>query len=372
MTIHIFNPEHDIALASGLANFTPPHAGRQLRHDLGWLPALWASEDDVVLVDDAELAERSWKRLIGRLGSVAGYQPQFWSWNQLPELSDKDRIDPWGWNPALRTALIRAGIPDKLLPTDKQMTDIRQLSHRGVAAALLPKLRGEGTVGEAFECHSVEEVMALVTQYGKTVMKAPWSSSGRGIRFVDETFATRQSPSQQATATANIMGWLKNILQTQGAIMVEPFYHKVKDFAMEFFAHHEGKVDFVGLSLFHTENGAYTGNILATEQAKQNSLSRHLPLELLHQMQEEICKQMSKVCERRYTGPFGVDMMIVRATPEQPCLLHPCVEINLRRTMGHAALAAERIFNPQNDDDLRHVMRIDYTNNNYKLRIRNL
>ena len=50
MTIHLFNPEHDIALASNLANFTAPHAGRQLRADLGFLPALWAEEGDTILV----------------------------------------------------------------------------------------------------------------------------------------------------------------------------------------------------------------------------------------------------------------------------------------------------------------------------------
>ena len=48
MKIHIFNPEHDIALASNLSNFTAPHAGRQLRHDLGFLPAIWADEGDVI------------------------------------------------------------------------------------------------------------------------------------------------------------------------------------------------------------------------------------------------------------------------------------------------------------------------------------
>ena len=62
MTLHIFNPEHDIALASGLSNFTAPHAGRQLRHDLGFLPAVWAQEGDVVLVDDVEQAQRAWKK----------------------------------------------------------------------------------------------------------------------------------------------------------------------------------------------------------------------------------------------------------------------------------------------------------------------
>ena len=39
MTLHVFNPEHDIALAYDNKYFTAPHAGRQLRHDLDYLPA---------------------------------------------------------------------------------------------------------------------------------------------------------------------------------------------------------------------------------------------------------------------------------------------------------------------------------------------
>ena len=67
MTLHIFNPEHDIALASGLANFTAPHAGRLLRHDLGYLPALWAEPGDMVLVDDPEYAKQALRKLSARL-----------------------------------------------------------------------------------------------------------------------------------------------------------------------------------------------------------------------------------------------------------------------------------------------------------------
>ncbi|MBQ2179413.1 MAG: hypothetical protein II450_03295, partial [Prevotella sp.] len=72
-----------------------------------------------------------------------------------------------------------------------------------------------------------------------------------------------------------------------------------------------------------------------------------------------------------YQGPFGIDMMIVRNDPQlstkiSQLLLHPCVEINLRRTMGHVALS----LSPA-DDDIRKVMRIDYTDN-YKLKIRKL
>lgn len=37
-----------------------------------------------------------------------------------------------------------------------------------------------------------------------------------------------------------------------------------------------------------------------------------------------------------YAGPLGIDMMVVRQ--DDTLLLHPCVEMNLRATMGHVAL----------------------------------
>ena len=67
MKLHIFNPEHDIALASNLSNFTAPHAGRQLRSDLGFLPALWAKEGDRILVAHEESATKAFRRVCHRL-----------------------------------------------------------------------------------------------------------------------------------------------------------------------------------------------------------------------------------------------------------------------------------------------------------------
>ena len=61
--LHLFNPEHDIALAANLAHFTAPLAGRQLRADLAYLPALWADEDDYVLVEQVEQAQRGYESL---------------------------------------------------------------------------------------------------------------------------------------------------------------------------------------------------------------------------------------------------------------------------------------------------------------------
>jgi hypothetical protein len=45
---------------------------------------------------------------------------------------------------------------------------------------------------------------------------------------------------------------------------------------------------------------------------------------------------LQKLLDGNYNGPLGVDLMIIKK--EEALRLHPCVEINLRNTMGHIAL----------------------------------
>lgn len=358
MKLHIFNPEHDIALASNLANFTAPHAGRQLRANLGFLPALWAADGDAVLVDDVASAERLWNVTDKKLKNVTIKQLKNRSQKEVTFITGKQpmdfrqltAVDVWGWDRALKASLQRKGVDASLLPSDDYIERVRQLSHRRTAAQLLPRLRQEGTVGEAFECSTIDDVNLLLNNHGHVVVKAPWSSSGRGVRFVE---ADNLQP--------NFGSWLHNLLLRQGSVMVEPYYHKVKDFAMEFSADGKGHIRYEGLSLFHTANGAYVGNILATEQTKRDMLSRYVPLTLLDSICEDICSELDLA---DYRGPFGIDMMVVRENDR--LLLHPCVEINLRRTMGHVALTLSPV-----DDGICRVMRITYSNT-YKLSLRKL
>lgn len=339
-TLHLFNPEHDIALASNLTNFTAPHAGRQLRADLGFLPALWACEGDYVLVEDADQATRAYRRATkGRKCRVEWVTKQ-----QLGSLPI-EKIDPWGWDAALRSQLLRQGVNEALLPTEQQIAEIRQLSHRQTSSLLLQQLKGSGLIGTAQLCNSYALVREQISKHQRIVLKAPWSSSGRGIRFVENELNDCQR------------GWLRNLLNSQGGVMAEPYYEKVKDFGMEFEATAEG-IRYLGLSLFHTTNGAYTGNILATEKVKREMVNRYISIDLLDAVQEQICSTLNL---GSYQGPFGIDMMVV--ANGDGFLLHPCVEINLRRTMGHVALALS-----PTDDDIQKIMRIEYTNN-YKLKI---
>ena len=378
MTLHIFNPEHDIALAANLSNFTAPHAGRQLRNDLGFLPALWAQEGDRVLVQHEESALKAYRRVCHRLvklgvSLITNYEfqiPKFTTHSSefVIRNSELTNIQPWGWDRAIRRELERLGMTASLLPAAEQIEQIRQLSHRRTSAQLLPQLQMEGTVGEAFECTTIEQVEELHRRYGRLVLKAPWSSSGRGVRFCDAERLNEKGEMRNEK-------WARNVIASQGSIMAEPYYNKVRDFGMEFEADAEGRIHYLGLSLFHTVNGAYVGNILATESVKREMISRYIPVSLLDLVKQRIIERLHL---DGYVGPFGIDMMIVKSIGNGNhnsqlsivnCQLglHPCVEINLRRTMGHVALNIS-----PTDDDIRAVMRVIYDGNHYKLKINKL
>ena len=345
MKLLVFNPEHDLALAANLSNFTAPHAGRQLRADLGFVPAIWAAADDFVLVENVEDAERRFLRLTRRPFG------RFIAKDLLCKLQFS-AVDVWGWDLAIRAYLLRWGVEAVVMPTVTQIDAIRQLSHRRHAMQLLESLQMPGTIGCASETDQMDIIADRLHRGEHLVVKAPWSSSGRGVRFMEDDMNIYDK------------GWVRHVIEKQGSVMVEPYYNKVKDFGMEFVSDGKGIVSYVGLSLFQTSNGAYTGNILASEDEKEHMISRYISVDLLKAIRQKICTLMGVLLKDRYAGAFGIDMMVVRRDDGDGFLLHPCVEINLRRTMGHVAISLT-----EHCSGLPKLMKIEYNSNVYKIRI---
>lgn len=349
MKLHIFNPEHDLALAANLRQFTAPHAGRQLRTDLSFIPALWAEEGDFVLVDDIDDALDK----VRHLGSKYVGRAEFITKSQLRKVfADTflvDSVHPWGWDLALREELRRLGCPAIMLPDDDTMQNIRSLSSRQWAAAHLQE--------EVEYVERVDDVRRLVVEWGRAVVKAPWSSSGRGVRFVSAgQFRDKESE------FASFDRWVANIIAHQGGVTVEPYYNKVKDFGMEF-EMCEGKVVYRGLSLFQTVKNAYTGNLLASEDEKLQLMERYVSRTQMVDIREEMARTIEPYLKDVYQGPFGIDMMLC-ADESDRLFINPCVELNLRRTMGHVALSLEDVAQDRN-----RIMRVDFDGNRYHLRV---
>ncbi len=352
MKLHIFNPEHDIALAYHRKHLTVPHAAQELRMNLGWIPALWAADGDAVLVDDIPYAVKAATKYFHK----KKLEILFLSKEQLRNLHFDD-ICPWGWDITLKTMLQEQGVPENLLPNDQELQQIRLLSSRVQTTDALSFLRAgleHATCGESVYVTTEERVKELLRQMPRMVIKAPWSSSGRGVRYIDGLF------------TPSVTGFIRNVIHTQGGVMVEPYYNKVKDFGMEFEVSADGAVNYLGLSLFETRNGAYTGNLIATEEEKREMLEKYVSAELLDTIIRKATDYFSRLFGGRYAGAFGVDMMIVTSDRQEGFLLHPCVEINLRRTMGHVALSI-----PHQATDVKQLMSIVY-DVNYQLKMSNI
>lgn len=317
--MYCFNPDSDLALADGRPYYRPPAEIRRMERDLCLLPAWYARPGSVVKVsEDGPSALERWDGPLVPSVSLAR------TWQPVP-------VCPWGWNPALVAQLRGAGVPETCFPSDERLRRIRELSSRCTWTGLLAALSTtEGTVGRSFACTCWEEVRHRVSVFGDSLLKAPWSGSGRGL--------VRVSP---ATWTAGVEGWAARILRTQGALMVEPIYNKVVDFAMEFMVGADGQVRFCGYSLFETDtHGNYKLNLLLSDAEIERRLSAYVSVGLLHRVREQLTEEFRKRLEATYTGYLGVDMMVCR-TEEGECWLHPCVEVNLPTNMG---VVARRLY----------------------------
>ena len=365
MTLHIFNPDHDLVLAAGSDHFTAPKAARDLYADLGFLPALWAKEGDFVLVAEMESARERIRHIKGRGKGVELVDRETMK-RMLANgtINGKElSIAPWGWDRNVKELLMGVGVSEAILPAMEWLEDVRNISSRQwVSDNLLPTLVSQLNslhparfVGASFVVKSMAELRALLQTHGQVVVKAPWSSSGRGIRYIDNT----PDPSTE--------GWCGNMIERQGCITLEPYYNKVRDFGMEFDVDDDGCVNYLGLSIFKTSKRTYTGSLLATEETKTEYLSQYVDVSILKTISETIAKTLSGLLTNRYVGPLGIDMMLVNVEGEPNLMVHPCVELNLRRTMGHVALSlSPSAAEPQQ------LMNINHTKGAYHLRLHTL
>lgn len=324
MNLHIFNPEHDIALAMDKSRFAVPHVAQELRMNLGFLPALWAEDGDCVLVDDVNFALKAVKPYRKYTADVL-----FVDKGAFRDISF-DVAKPWGWDRRIKAELLDAGMKEDALPSDEYINGVRDLSHRRLTSTVLPLISNgieDRTCGTSFQCESLDEVREYVARYDKVVVKAPWSSSGRGVTYYD-----RDSDMHK---TAHI----SRTIQRQGSVMVEPYYNRIADFAMEFVAGEDGSVEYRGLSVFQTLHGKYTGSLVASEEYKLGLLGKYVDEELLRQVSATYVQLLPSLLTGKYAGALGIDMMIVGAGDAKGFLLHPCVELNMRNTMGHVALS---------------------------------
>lgn len=336
MHLQLFNPTHDEALAAFSPFYYPTTTARDLALRWAALPALWAGRGDAVLLPDgAGVPPRGkWCEGVTFVGER----------ELTPALCSRlTAVEPWGWDPLVCRRLRRLHIPERLLPTDEHLNGVRCLSSRRTTAAVLPpllrKLRREGLCqladARSFIADGLNEAERTVEQWKEAMAKPLWSCSGRGIFRVS------------APLTEHNRLRLRRHIIDQGAVELEPVFAPRFNFALELEALPSGQVRTLGWSVFEASAaGAYGGNGVAEQQQIASLIGRHGEFsgDAL-QTVAEVCRAvMEDFLGGCYVGPLGIDMMWVddAASPGGTPLLHPCVEVNVRRTMGHVALVLAR------------------------------
>ena len=320
MRLYLFNPDADMALADGGGTFIAPVAARRMEADLAALPWWYAASGDGVWAASA-YNDVFFRRVSGLFGKEVRLVTE-------PEVSEYAHAQPmpWGWNASVRRRFHQARLPLSVLPTDDCLRRWRTLASRERVSACLETLsRIPCCGGESVNLYCEEDCRGYVESRGRTVLKAPWSGSGRGLLWCDGAY------------TSPVAGWCANVLRRQGCVVAAPVYDKVEDFALEFCSDGRGSVCFIGYSLFRTNAyGAYLGNLLLPDERFEERMEAryNVAKESLRSIGEAV-RGVLKASFASYSGVLGIDMMVCRAN--NGFFIHPCVEINLRMNMGVVA-----------------------------------
>lgn len=320
MRLHYFYPANDIALAVNSPGFTPNAGAARLCATGASLPMWYGAAGDRLLA----AVNNDW---YVRMRDTFRLAVDVWDGN-----ADGLEAAPWGWSKVTRNVFRNAGFADTRLPDDAALDRMRTLSNRATGLQLAAMLRKDGLPVSApgVAATDVRQVADSLDRQGRSLVKQPWSTSGRGI--MDSAGMSRDDLLRQAAG----------IIRRQGSVMVEPHVDRTADFALLFDAD-GGRMLFRGLSLFMVDHRyCYTGNTVAGQEQQHQRLTQLVAPDILDNLITQTAAALQTLVGDAYRGPLGVDMMVCR--DDCPVAV---AEVNLRNTMGRVALElGERILAP--------------------------
>ena len=349
--IHFFNPGHETAILNASKHYHPPAHVDKLQADLAFLPAWYASDGDFVFIDtslpdDFIHSCETLKLLVNPVTSG--------DFSRNPEMFQHATIELWGISPQSNhffEQLSRQWNLSLIVPQWKE--EYRFLSSRfasqQVFAGLLDCIPGiDNEILPQF-VSTIEMIERQTVQsHEPLLVKSPYSSSGRGL--------LRLSPGRLKQSEKQI---LSGMLKKQEQVSIEKWLDKRLDFSMQFENTADGNTRFVGYSIFRTNaKGAYEKSQLARQEYLEKQIIQWINPDILTQTRRILTESIQDKYAPYYSGITGVDLLIYKAGDSYR--LHPCVEINMRKTMGYLAIRlTEKCLNP----DSRGELFIEYNHN---------
>lgn len=360
----VFEPFFERRVASGAHGATGKRTLLALGRDLEHLPMFVADTGDIVAV--VQRPSLSW---LGDVAAAGLGTAEFFetgergqsttTWDNLHEPLLRD-LQPWGWDPdshrllaPLRQRVPAAANASPILsrPWDKPLR--QRLAGKDFACDFLrqwvmdqdpPPTKfcpiddcGVVCTSVAAVARSAERIFAAG---GTAVVKARLSGAGHGVKRILHAIELQQALGR----------WLRNTLERQGCVLVEPFHTKVCDLSAQLQVGGAEDGLLQGIRRFTTYGHfAYAGTFLGGDLRGTSGEVRRFFFDdnegVLRPWRALLQRLGRRLAAEGYRGPAGVDAMVYRHA-DGHLRLQPVLEVNTRWTLGRVALGLERHLSP--------------------------
>jgi hypothetical protein len=341
--IFYFNPTCELAIANGSFSYMPPRLLRDFENDCAELPFLFASPNDFILTETKPSYE-----FIQKLTDTGFQMPVFAPMKELLAKSSFNHLLPWGWSPAAH--FILKSLKDKCSSNFKNSPVFnwnemhKTLFERKTSLSFLNNLLENhplnffiGRESTGIIVTSIAETELLLNKKFPLVLKAPLSSSGRGIQII-----------RKAELNTSNRQWISGVLSQQGYLVAEPYLEKRLDLSFQFSINDSGKPEYLGHSIFETNtNGQYKSTLIHPKISRLLPEEPYMEVNAMIEITAELMLQnLSKsIFSTWHRGWLGVDAMLYKDGKDLK--IQPCVEINSRMNMGILAMQLENLLHPE-------------------------
>lgn len=337
--IYYFNPTCELAVSNGSFSYMPPLLLQNLESDLSILPFIFGTEKDFVITENPPSHE--FQTTLRKAGFNL---PAFCRLTELESLpaGSFGTIIPWGWSPAVHFKL--KNLKEKCSAEFRNSVvfnwnaEHQLLYERSTSLDFLYKILDKNPpnwfIGAdmcGIKVESCNEIEILLKKYSELVLKAPVSSSGRGIQII-----------RNSKLNSSNRQWISGVLKQQKYLIAEPCLKRLLDLSFQFKIQDNSEVLYLGYSIFETNsNGQYKGTFIHPD------LRFLLPEVDFTELKEKIeitadilqNALLESEYAKHYRGYLGVDALIFKHN--HTWMIQPCIEVNCRINMGILSLKLE-------------------------------
>ena len=338
--VFYFNPTCELAVANGSFSYMPPELLRKFEYDCSVLPFVFSISNDFVLTEKKPSSE-----FTNKLTDAGFEMPEFCSLNDLGSNRKTylNSILPWGWSPAAHFILkdLKARCSPEFMksPVFNWKEEHRTLFERKSSLLFLDAFLKQNPLDFFIQPESIgtmvtviDEIEDLLKRQVPLVLKAPLSSSGRGIQIIRQT-QLNDSNRQ----------WISGILKQQKYLIAEPFLDKIADLSFQYKIESNGLPEYLGYSVFETNtNGQYKCTLIHPEVINSNFSGIYKKTKEIIMMTADRLKIALKhsLYSSGHRGFLGIDAILYR--DKEKLKIQPCIEINSRMNMGILTMYIEQ------------------------------